>query len=294
MEGVPTFWLFGYYFHDNLGDTQYTITIPKLLGRTLRLVTPDTYKNETLKVQDTIVFGGGDLINPYFLDALEKWIDGKQVTIVGFSVGIPYLSCLDHPVLKLFSRFYLRTFQDLEVVKQIFPEKVFYVKDASFELANLYADLEPASVSEMPLCVVTLSSFAKDEINLQNVATALDKLSETHKIVLVPFSVRASESDIPQHKELYKLMKEKPDVLETNDIELVVRLFKAAKVSVVMRFHALLFSDIFEVKDVYCISSSRKIVNYLKDTGRFKKEFTCTVQDTHDWNTKTFFFGKSK
>lgn len=151
----------GYYNHGNLGDEQYKISIKWLLQRALGEVNPhirfmdcDQLKNVEDIVPGTVVcLGGGDVLNTYFLDKLNRIFTlevkrRRRYTLLALSVGIPYNDIFLHPAqrtkLEIFDAIFLRTTRDIPILTQYIgkgrvhylPDTSCYVMDATSRLQN--------------------------------------------------------------------------------------------------------------------------------------------------------------
>lgn len=135
----------GYYDHYNIGDEQYKFSIryilENLLAKSPQII--DFIDCDKLHAHDTnkystILLGGGDVLNHYFLDKINKKFvkDIQRPKIVAFSVGIPYNSIFLYPEnlkkLEIFDYIWLRTKQDIPLFSQYYPaNKLGYLPDAS-------------------------------------------------------------------------------------------------------------------------------------------------------------------
>lgn len=135
----------GYYNHYNLGDEQYKISIRYVLERiipvipqTVDFIDCDLLQNHDTTCYNIVLLGGGDVLNHYFLDKLNKKFSGelRRPKIIAFSVGIPYNSIfLEKENLKklaILDTIYLRTKQDISLFSQYYDSnRLFYLPDTS-------------------------------------------------------------------------------------------------------------------------------------------------------------------
>ena len=149
----------GYYNHYNLGDEQYKISIKHIISHlpskrpeSIEFVDCDKLIDYTIPSDCTILLGGGDVLNNYFLDKLNKKITTLLIRpkIIAFSVGIPYNSIFLDPEnlkkLEIFDHIYLRTKQDIPLFSQFVDEsRVSYLPDASCFLPDACAIPPPPS-----------------------------------------------------------------------------------------------------------------------------------------------------
>jgi len=116
----------GYYDHHNLGDEQYKISIkyiikqlPNSKPKSIEFIDCDRLQDYKVLENTTIIFGGGDILNHYFLDKLNKKFKNiiLKPRIIAFSVGIPYNSIFIEPEnlkkLDILDHIFLRTHQDI-------------------------------------------------------------------------------------------------------------------------------------------------------------------------------------
>lgn len=151
--------IIGYYNHKNAGDEQYIETFnyffKKYFPNHFTCIFIDCDKLSSFKIMenDIIVFGGGDILNEYFLDNIIKkfnftfpiknMIHKPKNKIIAVSVGIPYDSIFNHSEninkLSIFDCIFTRTKYDFAFLKtKIKGDIVFYIPDLSLLLEELY------------------------------------------------------------------------------------------------------------------------------------------------------------
>ena len=231
----------GYYNHYNLGDEQYKFSIRYILEtlpikpQSIDFIDCDQlYSYETAEYS-TILLGGGDVLNHYFLDKINKKFEGisPRPKIVAFSVGIPYNSIFLYSEnlkkLEIFDYIWLRTKQDIPLFSQYFPEnKLGYLPDASCFLLDAVPirHLTPPTISshEYRKLFFTLRLFARTKkiinINLcrhiyhsvepylsnyqaiiRELAVFIDKLIQRgYIIVLLPFNTKPVTENKENHE----------------------------------------------------------------------------------------------
>ena len=203
----------GYYNHCNLGDEQYKLSIKHILThlpntRPKSVVFVDCDKLAEYKVlPDTVVLlGGGDVLNNYFLDKINKKFPNKsdKPTIVAFSVGIPYNSIFLDPEnlkkLDIFDHIYLRTKQDIPLFSQFFDAKrLSYLPDASCFLPDV------CTIPKPPSYFTTFSapkSVPSNNDMYKKLYSALYSLHKTKKIINVNLC-RHIHNKNPPYKQNY-------------------------------------------------------------------------------------------
>jgi len=140
------FKIIGYYEHCNFGDDQYKKSFSKLLADyihsdyTIDFYNCDKVHEYTFKNTDIIIIGGGDILNPYFLNKINKRFEKGENLIIAFSVGLPYTKTLvQTDLLDIIDYIFLRTHQDLNIFKKYFDkDRVFYIPDLSYILSKYY------------------------------------------------------------------------------------------------------------------------------------------------------------
>jgi polysaccharide pyruvyl transferase WcaK-like protein len=125
----------GYYQRNNLGDTIYTLTMPRLFPE-CRL---SFYNLDDLKTiptgTDAIVCGGGDLINRYFHDKIVSLCKGFSGRKIALSVGISFESFRNAECLTLFDQIFLRNKTDVRYLQaKLGSEVVHYLPDLAFSM----------------------------------------------------------------------------------------------------------------------------------------------------------------
>jgi len=138
--------IIGYYKHSNFGDEQYKTSMTKLFSEYLQIdysiefIDCDCIYKENFYNDDIIIVGGGDILNPYFMDKIEKKFRNRQNIIIGLSVGLPYASILvQTSKLEILDYIFIRTVQDLDVFTKYFhKDRIFYIPDVSYLLTPNY------------------------------------------------------------------------------------------------------------------------------------------------------------
>ena len=275
----------GYYFRDNLGDEQYLITMKLALEAHFGYnsfcfwnIDDPLFQSKVFQSDDILILGGGDVLIDYFLDRLQNLPNPKPI-LIAYSVGIPYLSVLDHPILERFTHIYLRTLQDIPLLNQIFKGKVSYIPDTSEFLVSKFK--EPRI--KMSHLLVNLNGHDLETFDCPAFLQYL-KTFENKNIVFLPMCTDEKHSDTKLHEKVIALMDKdefKPYLIQSNDLALVISWIKNSSIVVVARFHALVFSNLFKVNTIVCLSKTRKTKNYIKD---HQLQMNCTVK--HFFNSE--------
>ena len=138
--------IIGYYGHYNVGDEQYKISFVSAFEQYLRNASNytldfydcDKIQSITFSETDIIIIGGGDILNDYFLDKINKKFSNTENIIIGMSIGMPYVRILiETDKLNIIDYIFIRTTEDLALFeKYFFKDRVFYLPDLSFILSE--------------------------------------------------------------------------------------------------------------------------------------------------------------
>ena len=206
------FKIIGYYEHCNFGDDQYKKSFSKLLADYIHSdYTIDFYNCDkiheksqvTFKNTDIIIIGGGDILNPYFLNKINKQFKKGENLIIAFSVGLPYTKTLvQTDLLDIIDYIFLRTHQDLNIFKKYFDkDRVFYIPDLSYILSKYYNKellLEKEDEKEELLLEKVISKKKEDEKEYEK---------EVDEINVDELTVGSKPSKEEEIKEEYTLLK---------------------------------------------------------------------------------------
>jgi hypothetical protein len=107
----------GFYFRHNAGDDVYATLLPSMFPG-IALVTCDDISKADLSAADTLVCGGGDIVNSYFMSHVARirahaLAQGRALRLYALSVGIPYAS--EAHYLGMFDHVFVRSDRDYEV-----------------------------------------------------------------------------------------------------------------------------------------------------------------------------------
>lgn len=239
----------GYYNHENAGDEQYKRSFDILFKQyltspyTLTFIDCDTLDNHDFNENDLIIFGGGDVLNEYFVDKLIKKFSGSKNKIIAVSVGAPFLSFLKTTnKLSIVDYFFIRTLQDYDLFCEYFTaDKVFYMPDLSILLPSIslietsnpiVSKLQDIRKAGKEIVTFALSTSISNDSYPNEYANVRDNLiiftrqliSSGYHIVFVPFNVNSNtmgENDTVIHNDIAKelLNTESLTVFETKFTE---------------------------------------------------------------------------
>lgn len=281
-----TIYVIGYYGHHNFGDDQYKESFKKLLNRNdLKFIDCDLIENHEFMDDDFIILGGGDVLVNYFVDKIHQKFDGKPNQIIAVSVGIPYIDILlyDYKKLEIFSRIYVRTKQDLDILREYFPaENIYYLPDIS----KIITDDKIMTIRDIDIqknqrhVGICLSRHIHNPVYIEiyynfikSMSLFITYLVELgYRITLLPFNTNnnnMSENDILIQNDVMQLLSLSTAEYVTNitvkqSVAEMNTHFKSFSFVIPMRFHACLFSIHNNIPFIPIITT-RKITNLLKD-----------------------------
>ncbi len=125
----------GFYNRKNLGDDSYMYAMNCIFGVNLDFYCMDDISEIPLNTS-TIICGGGDIINDYFMKKAEKLLANFVGRVYGVSIGIPYESCAKY--LLLFDHVFMRSKKDYDIAVSVLGRKnVDLCPDISWILASM-------------------------------------------------------------------------------------------------------------------------------------------------------------
>ena len=249
----------GYYGHHNIGDEQYKISITyviqNIISHDKNIIKPsnidyidcDQLYQKDISNYNIILLGGGDVLNHYFLDKLNKKFVGelKRPKIIAFSVGIPYNSIFLEPEnlkkLDILDSIFLRTKQDISLFSQYYdPKRLYYLPDTScflldtVPIRHITPELSSSKQYQKLFHTLRLLSRTKKIINInlcrhiyhsdpvytenynniiRELVLFIEKLvQQNYIVVLIPFNTK------PIHNKVIDNKNTESDILIQNDI----------------------------------------------------------------------------
>lgn len=126
LKTRPFVVIYGYFGHFNTGDEAFQIVWQKWTSRFMQFAEVEFHSETTLRrlerVPHLVILGGGDVINPYFIQPLIDLFPAVPRMAIG--VGIPYLDY--ESLLKVFEFIALRNAKDaLRLGVRSVPDLVF-------------------------------------------------------------------------------------------------------------------------------------------------------------------------
>lgn len=285
----------GFFGRSNMGDDAYNKLLPVLFPGCRIMCFDDVISIAALEgasgIIDTLVCGGGDIINPYFMENLKRIINahassapGRPLRVYGLSVGIPFASGA-RPYLAMFDHLFVRSRHDYAVAAAEMGEaNVSLVPDMAFLLPRLRALAPPSGGGTKPIerIAVCLAQpmFAGNPragAILGKIAGVIERLLEgafpKASIQLLACNTsdpvaNPKESDHAAIGALWWALKEsvrsKCSVQQAPTVEAIQRALASADVVIGSRFHSVVFSALEGVPCValYC---QQKIQNFVTE-----------------------------
>lgn len=129
--------ILGFYDRSNAGDELYKDAISNILGDCYEITfmcfddIPANNPTSILVNVDTVICGGGDIINSYFMLKAQTLLSNFTGTVYAFSVGIPYEA--DAHFLHLFDHVFVRSTRDFTIAcTEVGERNVTRIPDATF------------------------------------------------------------------------------------------------------------------------------------------------------------------
>jgi polysaccharide pyruvyl transferase WcaK-like protein len=282
----------GFYDRANIGDEAYKNAFRMLFSTNVVFACIDDIKEVPASVH-TIILGGGDVMNAYFVNKLQALTKTFKGPVYAFSVGIPFEN--NASFTKDFDHVVLRSKQDLETVENLIGAKnVNYIPDLTWILKQkciVTKPIYPSKIIKFGICLAQPCFYANSRkehlleqfLKLMSTMRSSYKGSEFH---LIPFntSVNDAESDILILDKLYERTANMGGVFnytKANWIKQPLEVIKfIGKMHLVlgMRFHSIVFSMIQRTPFV-AIYTTRKIENILKDTELSQYGYKLTLDE---------------
>lgn len=289
----PKIYHVGYFFENNCGDDMFRVVFQTLRERYYPnhlALFRNEYKQfpEYRPEKDLIVFGGGDIVNRYFLNDLFRT---DRLPKHAVSIGIPYVD--NDRLLESFDNISLRSSTDYERLDR----RHVYYPDLGFLMPRMiprqYHALPIAKTTKRPrlgLCLARTffrMERPKEYVTfITSLVQALTLLVEHMDIFLIPFCTRRqkpNEDDNVIHQHVHEFFRTDPRVVDTS--QWVIRgdpvfhtysVMSHMDVMLCSRFHAHVFSIALEIPFV-SLSNNRKVVNLMAEF--FLQDFRYEFED---------------
>lgn len=247
----------GFYDRANVGDEAFRPVLEDFfVGHDIEVFNIDDYRVQTPAQPDLLVLGGGDVVNPYYLELLSS-LSCRKVAV---GVGLGYESECELAGEAGFQAWFLRNKSDVKLVRGKTKAVVEYMPD----LAYWYAPggrsvLSRYYTGKKPVVGLFLTDYLMPAINrdedlfwnrsrrfLQHFAKFCKWLKESgFHILAVPCSTDRHADDRRVHMSLRSLAQDE-FTLVTDQLtpQETIDLIQEMKYTVCQRFHAHVFSMI--------------------------------------------------
>lgn len=306
---APRILALGFFDRGNLGDDCYRIALSRFLGAlssggsVTTLCMDEASADVVLESGgcDMIVVGGGDVINPYFMDKLRRLLgalgSARTCPCYALSVGIPYPD--DARYLDVFDHVFVRSRECFDLaVRRVGADNVTLMPDLVFTFpwnrslpppdggARARGALQQRQPLRLGLCLAQPVFAAAGDQRGSMVHAFADMLARVSdqfpssgvEFHLIPFNTgkNPAETDLAINSDLHaSLMSQRPDVRCVKrapaagaDDEQRVRETRAAMSAmdgiVCMRFHSIVFS-LLESKPFFVLHTTHKVRKAIDD-----------------------------
>lgn len=291
---MQTVLVLGYYNKKNFGDDLFSLAFQKCVFNNahVQLANLKDLPDLDLSQFDSIVIGGGDIVNKYYLteDVLRKLaaLDVSK-NIIFYSFGLSFPQLLAEGVLDVADFYFPRNKKDTELLQYRFGDNfVKYTPDMTFLLADqVNQSTKALNVSQPPTrCKIGMCLpfpwFANDHNVplLEQIIQLVVQLIPFGDIFFIPFDTSNNEmnSDIILHDIIKsKLPPECNDKVffvngEENSLAKINEYFNSLDVVFASRFHSVIMS-ILTCTPFISLYASKKIENIIDDMGELSCQF---------------------
>lgn len=210
---IYTYLVYGYYSMFNAGDDAFKLVfnnyfknINKNKKYIVNYLNPSSINSYFNSIYDEIIIGGGDIINPYFLNNIINFNNNNNIKITAISVGIPYLDNIHY--LNNFNKIYLRNNKDYnDIINNKYKyvlniNNIYYTSDICFglntdnHLIDLNIDNNKINIGVF-LCRPFYNKDYEDFYNnlIFKISLLLNKILNINKninIYLIPFNINSN------------------------------------------------------------------------------------------------------
>jgi len=263
--------ILGYYGYGNCGDEALKEATANIFG-----ILPYTTPTQKTPLEE-VIMGGGDVINPFFLDRVK---DAKDVKILG--VGLSYESQLDLlRKMPNLSEIFFRNKVDVDAAVAAglnakytpdiaftldLPIKSFPQDKKKKTLGIMVADNISHSFSQKDPQQIHYGNYLKNEL-----AVVLNDLRDYYHVVFIPMCHARYSYDVKMMYEILSFLPSSSVVEHTvmaHDMTptKVIQLVSELDLVITMRFHGLIFSTLAGTPFIN-IGVTRKTKTYMHENA---------------------------
>ena len=281
--------IYGYYGQNNLGDDLFEYVFKFLIGTRYRVTfTCNIIPNDV----DIIIYGGGDLFNDFFYNSFKLPQHPPQhIPIYVISAGIPYPSHINKGSYSIFDIIMLRSKYDVDDLKLITNNEVYYYPDIVFmlpmipnkipnkipnEITNeITNEIPNESVKKIGVFLMgTLDNRESEKGLIKFLNYIIDRNPGKYEIILYSFNTKkgSNVNDITINDRIYNDI-HSGIIIDRNKIECenVLNVFKSLDYTICMKYHAHVLSIMSEkpilsingVRKTRCLMNEAKLSEYV-------------------------------
>jgi hypothetical protein len=274
--------ILGFYDRDNLGDETYKLAFGRIFPKK-ELIFKCIDDTEDIPVGiSTVIIGGGDVINSYFMNRVERILKRYTGKVYAISVGIPYTDDLKY--LNLFDHVFTRSSDEYIMASSSIGNKNVTKIDDIVTVLRAPHCSKQSNITKIGICLAQSmfydNVFSSLLVNL--ITSALNSFyswNSTTEFHLFSFNTHLAsnkECDIVINKRIAPLLKgtviQHPP-LSTSEM---LKELGSMTFNICSRYHSIIFSIMTCTKYIplYC---SSKIERLLKDLN-FEEDYNCKME----------------
>jgi hypothetical protein len=267
----------GYYDRHNAGDEQYKTSIPIFFGASFECdfeCIDDAKPMDSDSEYDIVLCGGGDIINPYFMDKVERIVAKYTRAVYGFSVGIPYDADLSY--VDIFDHLVVRSKYDFDLVaERLGSENVTFLPDVAFinQIQKVIYEPDRDPMVRFGVCLAT-PILLNEARCTQHIASAVSTFiravpSECHFFMFNSNPLNANESDETGIYDVLDAMDEttrgrcviRNDAIDASNL---IEAISKMDFNVCFRYHSAVFSIAAGVP-IIAVAATKKMTQLMVD-----------------------------
>jgi hypothetical protein len=255
----------GYYNKRNYGDDVFVEVLAREWGaHELCIRNMEDVVEEEVRGIDLIVLGGGDVLNAYFMQQLERFVlpyRNRSVPIYAVGVSAPYQSAVDSGMFDIIDRFWGRFQEDVASLQPRYGDAVQHIPDLA--LAQPSPVWQPRS-GTIGICLARSIINGNTHELLPQISNLIRRLADAGwRIYWIAFNNDSNEreSDVA----LLKMLSERRRVTVLCERNIAATMAEM-QVVIASRFHANVFSTMMGVPCV-SIEQTRKVHEWNRDAG---------------------------
>ena len=255
--------ILGYFFRNNLGDDLFHYCLDNYFKQIMpntNIIFANPDDIDSIPKVSTVLIGGGDLINDYFMIKIRKLLEGSRCPVYGIGVGFPYPQLATKEYLNIFDVIMHRT--DILIPDEIVS---YHIPDLVRMLPTIPKNNKPTKIGVFlanSICTPTSPLVQKLADIIDGVASRLSRCIGTrYQIVLYAMNTSGSEKEDDNiiNKAVFKLLNRRNVSMVETPIapEHAVALFSEFYMTFCTRFHAHILSLMTETPFISLYSTEK-------------------------------------